>query len=276
MYWRDKWEFVNSIEHEIKFMGKYGAAGEKRAGRKKPTPEQVKKQNQYNREKRMRRLIKKNFRPGDLWCTLKYAKGQRLTMEQLRKDVDAFLRSVRGKYKRRGAALKFVLRKEIGERGGIHVHILVNRLPGWDTDLLLQGSWKHGRINFQSISEYGGYRKLAEYIVKQPDEEAWAQLALFPEEERRELIRYSCSRNLERPEPEREFYSRRTVRKLLEEGPVPTPGFYIDKASVVSGVNRFTGMSYLHYTECRIAELVEKEAEDAADRYLHRHKPKGS
>ena len=38
------------IEHEIKCAGRYGAKGEKRAQKKKATPEQIKKQNQWNRE----------------------------------------------------------------------------------------------------------------------------------------------------------------------------------------------------------------------------------
>ena len=49
MYNRDRWIFSNSIETEYKFAGKYGAKGEKRAKRKKATPEQMAKQNQINK-----------------------------------------------------------------------------------------------------------------------------------------------------------------------------------------------------------------------------------
>lgn len=255
-YWKDVWEFPNSNEYEYKYAGNYGAKGEKRGKRKKVTPEQIKKQNQSNREKKMRRLIKANFIPDDIWATLKYPKGTRKPLGEVKKDMKAFLANMRKEYKKRGEAFKFIYRMEIGERGGIHIHILVNRLRGKpDTDIIIKECWEYGRVNYESIYEYGGYKKLANYIVKQPNEEMEMQLKLFPEEDRKKLINYSSSRNLIRPEPERTVYRRRTVRKLIENGPEPTPGYYIDKESIHYGVNPYTGMSYYHYTEYRIKEI---------------------
>ena len=255
-YWLDYWSFPNSIEYEMKFAGNYGAKGEKRGARKKATPEQIKKQNQINREKRMRRLIKANFLPNDLWASLKYPEGLRKPLEQIKIDLRQLLAGMRKEYKKRDEPFKFVYRMEIGKHGGIHVHILTNRsrvVPA--TDILLQEMWPHGRVNHQSIYEYGGYEKLAVYIVKQPDEEIEGQLSLFEKKEQKELIKYSSSRNLVRPEPERKEYRRWTVRRLMEYGPIATPGYYIDKNSITFGVNKYTGMSYYQYTECRIAEL---------------------
>ena len=45
------------------------------------------------------------------------------------------------------------------------------------------------------------------------------------------------------------------LRKLIEEGPKPKAGYYIDKDSLEYGVNPYTGMSYLRYTEVRIKEI---------------------
>lgn len=261
-YWEDVWRFANSNEYEYKYAGKYGAKGEKRGKRKKATPEQIRKQNQINREKRMRRLIKANFLPDDMWNTLKYPEGTRKSVEELKKDLKDFLVDLRKEYKKRGEILKFVIRKEIGELGGIHAHILVNRIRGRDTDLIIQNCWTHGRVNFESIYEYGGYKKLANYIVKQPDEEEKIQLSLFPAEDRKELIRYSSSRNLIRPEPERTEYRRWTVRNLIDNGPEPTPGYYIDKESIHYGINQYTGMSYYQYTEYRIKEIRSSPPDD--------------
>ena len=87
MYWKDIWRFKNSVEYEIKYKGKYGAKGEKRAKRKKATPEQIKMQNQRNREKNVRRLIKANFGENDYWITLKYPKGTRLKIEDVKKHM---------------------------------------------------------------------------------------------------------------------------------------------------------------------------------------------
>lgn len=261
-YWQDTWTFSNSIEYEYKFVGNYGAKGEKRAPRKKATPEQIEYQNQLNREKKIRRLIKANFFPDDLWITLKYPQGTRKSLEEVKKDLKKFLNDLRKEYKIRGSTLKFVYRIEIGKRGGIHAHILINRLEQTDTDILIQDLWTHGRVNFESIYEYGGYQKLANYIVKKPSEEIQKQISLFPEEEQKELIKYSSSRNLIRPEPERKTYRRWTLKKLIEEGPKPTPGYYIDKNTIHYGTNKYTGMSYYQYTECRIETIRSRSSHE--------------
>lgn len=250
MYNWERWIFLNSIETECKYAGKYGAKGEKRAKRKKPTPEQVAKQNQINKENRIRRLIKANFYPSDLWVTLKYPKGTRKPFEEVRKDMNSFLRKLRYRYRKIGNELKYIYRIEIGKRGGIHVHILVNRtscLKG--TDVLITECWTEGFTHFTPIREAGGYKDLAEYIAKPVPEEQ-------KEHEAAEQAKaYHPSRNLIKPKPERKTFFRWTMRKLLEDGPKPTPGFYIVKESIVSGINKFTGMSYLRYTEQRIKEV---------------------
>lgn len=249
------WSFKDSKEIEIKWAGKYGAAGEKRAKKRKATQEKIAKQNQYIRTKKMRRLIKANFSPGDYWVTLKYPKGTRKEEAEYRKDLRDFLTRCRASWKRRGAVFRFIYRIEVGKRGGVHIHILCNRLEPVkgkpDTAAVLQELWgKNGRINYQLLTDYygDGYQQLAEYVVK-PLPEDTGQLSLFTEEEKKTYSRYSASRNLVRPEPEIKDYKRRTVRELVENGPKPTPGFYIDKTSVRCGVNPYTGLSYCHYIE---------------------------
>ena len=93
---------------------------------------------------------------------------------------------------------------------------------------------------------------MAEYIVKPVPEEIQGQLDLFADIDKKVLTKYTCSRNLIRPVPERKFYSRRTVEKLVSDGPKPTEGYYIDKDSIRVGVNEYTGMSYLQYIEYKI------------------------
>lgn len=196
----------------------------------------------------MRRKIKGNFRPGDLWCTLLYPRGTRISIEDVQKDVQKFLRNLRGRWQRRGSPLKYIYRIEIGSRGGTHVHLLVNRIR--DADRMVQDCWTPGRVHFEGITEE--VKDLAEYIVKKPQEKVMELLEGLPPEERKAYIRYSCSRNLVEPKPERKKYMHWTMRKLLEKGPTPEPGFYIVKDSIVQGVNPFTGMSYLQYEERRI------------------------
>lgn len=260
MYAKDSWYLINHIEHEYKYPGKYGAKGEKRRKKKKPTPEQVAKQNQYNREVRCRRLLRNNFYPGDYWVTLKYRSGARKCMEDFLKDIRKFIRGMRREYKTRGEPLKFIYRLEIGRRGGLHAHIVINRLPGDAyTDLVIRDAWRKvtpdGSVDYTTIREQGGGKDLAAYITKQAGEEIAGQMKLFTQKDQKRLIRISSSRNLDRAEPMRKVYCHWTMKKILENGPKPTPGYYIDKDSIRAGVNRFTGFSYYKYTEVRIDQI---------------------
>ena len=48
-YGVDTYDMGDVVEYEHKCMGKFGAKGEKRAPKKKATPEQIKQQNHANR-----------------------------------------------------------------------------------------------------------------------------------------------------------------------------------------------------------------------------------
>lgn len=258
-YTKKTYRFPGSNEVEYHCKGRYGAKGEKRQKKKKATPEQVGKQNQWNRVKRMRRLMKNNFSPGDPWCTLKYPRGTRKPVGEVAKDLTNFFSRLRRRYRRYGEELKFIYRMEIGSRGGIHIHLLVNRIRGTDTDpkgkppdtaQIIQGAWaKCGRVHFEPVYSEGLFQNLAEYMTKQPEPEVEKQLSLFPEKDRKKLIKTESSRNLKRPEPEVKEYSHWTVRRLLEDGPEPSPGYWIDPESIVCGINPVTGLSYLQYIE---------------------------
>ena len=250
-----KYTFRYSLEHEIRFKGDYGGKGEKRAPRIKATPEQIAKQNQKNREIRVRRKIKENFDLGDHWTTLKLPKGTRISAEQLDDLFRRFYTNLKGRYKRRGQELKWVARLEVGKQGGAHIHVLINRIR--DSDKQIAEVWQRlvekGSVNFRPMDDLGP-DALGYYITKQPDEKVEGQLSLFPEEDRKTFIRYRCSRNLKDPEPEIKDYKRRTVRKMIIEGLQATPGYYIVKESIYMGINPFTGYSYISYTENKILQ----------------------
>lgn len=191
----DIYRFKNSIEYEYKYAGKCGAKGEKRAPKKKATRAQMEKQNQINRENRLRRVIKANFEPGDLWCCCKYPEGYRIPFEELKKDIRNFIAKLRKEYRKHGAELKWVSRMEVGKMGGLHAHVLVNRIWNIHTDLLLENIWTDilrkrgvpeedlgGKLDHRSIYEAGGFQSLAEYITKKPEEDSkeYEQLSLFP------------------------------------------------------------------------------------------------
>lgn len=256
----------NYIEHEIYYKGNYGAKGEKRAEKRKATPLEIQKNNHWNRVKYFRRLMQLNFYPGDLWTCLKYKAGTRKDIKEVKKDLSKFFTNLRKAYKKRGYPLMFIYRLEIGKRGGLHCHVVVNRIP--DCDLLMRDAWKRateaaGSIDYQTIEEYGGYAGLSEYICKEPDEEIQGQISFLIPEDRKKVYAVSSSRNLKRPEPVKKTYHHWTLRKLLtgEDEVKPTEGFYVDRDTIRRGINKFTGMSYLYYTEVRINKLKRGEGE---------------
>lgn len=161
---------------------------------------------------------------------------------------------------------KWVYRIEVGKNGGIHIHMVCNRIQ--DSDLMIEKRWrKNGCVNYQHIYEKGGMKKLAAYIVKKPTEEIYEQICLFPEDQQKHLIKYSSSRNLIRPKAERKKL-KNTPTGLLKGEPKPTKGYYIDKESVVFGINPITGKPYLHYIEYRMGY---GEEEDDHERSKHLH-----
>lgn len=249
MYRLDIFHFPTSTEYEYKFVGNYGAKNEKRAPKQKRTPEDIERQNQYQRTKTVRHLIKANFKEGDYYTTLTYRKGERREqIQEISQDVSKFLGHMRYEYKKIGVPCKYIYRIEIGSGGGVHVHIIMNRIP--DLDRTIHKHWPHGRPYWKNL-DGGTYESLADYIVKLPTDEQKRQLKTFNEDVKK-LIRYSCSRNLKRPVPETKKFTRRTMRAIYNSDLVPQEGFYIDKNSIRRGINAFTGMSYLYYQEIKL------------------------
>lgn len=132
-YVRHLWDCGESLEIEEKHTGRYGARGQKREKRKKASPEDIKRQNKWKRERDLRRLIKWNFGKYDYWMTITYRKGDRPAWEQMKKDVTDLIKKIRKRYRKLGKELKYIYRLQIGKRGGPHVHILVNRIQTENT-----------------------------------------------------------------------------------------------------------------------------------------------
>lgn len=265
-YRKDVYQYGKYIEYEYKCAGKYGAKGEKRAPKKKATSEQMQKQNQWQKEKIILRKLRYNFEAGDLWVTLKFPKGTRMRGKDLCAIWSKFYRKLKYQYDKRKQIFKFFCRLDIGKKGGVHIHFAVNRLEGTPgTAEIITEIWKEfgKRLHYTPMYEEGDFKKLASYIAKPVSEEAIkGQLSLFGEEEEIEAFtRYSCSRNLKMPEGKPHKYKRRTIRKLVEEGPTPTPGYYIDRDSIRHGENPYTHETYYYYTEIKLDEHVEERWE---------------
>lgn len=235
-YQGKRYHFKNAIEVEEYHSARYGAPGQQRLKRKKPTPEQIEKQNQRNREKTARRKLRANFDVNDYFTTLTYAKEARPPdMETAREHWSKFIRKVRKEYKKRGYELKWMRNIEVGSKGAWHIHLIMNRIP--DTDLILAEAWTHGKVRNELMYEKGEFKDLASYITKNPKTD-----------KRLRESSYSTSRNLPIPEPEEHTY---LFWDTWHKVRIPK-GFYLDKDSLVEGINPVTGYKYRHYTLLRI------------------------
>lgn len=249
MYTEKIFTHPHSIEHQYSYKGFYGAKGERRAPRKEKSSEATRRYNQLLKERRMMRLIEDNFEYGDYWLTLKYKAGTRKAPNEVKEDIKKFLRKVRQIYKAAGFEFRFIYRIEIGKRGGIHFHLIMNRGPNKTKEV--NEAWRRiaqGNVEFEYLWDRTEYEALAKYIVKEIPEDG--QLSFIDEE--KTFTKYSTSRNLARPDPQVKRYSRHTMRKIFVSDLKPAPGFAIDKNSIRKGINQYTGMAYLYYREIRL------------------------
>lgn len=221
---------------EKSYPGNYGAPGEKRGKKKKPTPEDVRRQNESNRWRRVQRLILKNFGEGDWHLILKYPPKERPeTYEEAKAHRKKFLDRMRDAYRKAGIPFKWIAVTERGKKGKVlHHHLVIQdiRRDGIDTVKLVKKLWTYGSEFFSALYEDGEYEKLAEYIVKAETKEegGWCT--------------YSRSRNLEMPVKNVEIVKRRRWRNP----PVAPKGWYVVQDSVYNGENKVTGRPYQHYT----------------------------
>ena len=251
----------NKIEVSKHYSGRYGAPGQKREKKRKPTPEEMAKQNHWRRCRDLRRIIELNFEGGDLHVTLTCRPEERPTKEEAPKAIRKFLRKLKAEYKKRGWALKFVITCEVGGRGAVHWHMIVNNEGNAETDTarLIHGNWTRGRPYFAILEYSGDYGKLAEYMVKEAGRR-------IEKGETIEKMSYSCSRNLKRPKERREKVK---ATAWAKEPRIPA-GWELIPGSLVNGTNKFTGLPYQHYA------IRRKEETDAGSKPVRGRKPKGA
>lgn len=241
MYQRKTYDLGNCIEVEENHTGKYGAPGQQRQKKRKRTKEEIAEVNRKNRKKMIRRLLRKNFNPGDYWTTLTFRKDERpATMEEAVEIAKKFMKSLREAYKRKGEDLKYIVKVEKGGKGAYHIHTVLSRIR--DTDLIVQKLWKRGGIHTALLYAEGQYKDLANYLGKWPGDktETGRQISMVD-------AWYSRSRNLILVEPKVEIMKGSTFRKEPKK-----KGYYLDKDSLVEGINKFTGYRYRTYTLIKI------------------------
>ncbi len=213
---------------------RFHVKGEKRSGKEIPTSEAQKRVNQRKAAKDLRRLMNANFEDGDLLVRLDFFRenappGSRQMQAMIKKAI----RKMRTEFRKIGKDLRYIYVKEIGRRGGRHIHMMMSKC---DTDLLMR-CWPYGGIHVDPLISNGQYRKIAEYFIK---------YAVKTEETEGELIgkRWYASRNLIRPVVRKKILKENKFRKRVRE----KKGYYLEKESLKEGISERTGFEYFSYT----------------------------
>ncbi len=212
------------------YPGRYGAPGCKRRPKKKATPEDIRRQNQGNRARKIQRLILANFKENDWYLTLTYRKEERPgSMEEAKRRRKKFFADMRKAYRKAGYEFKFVCITELGKRGAVHHHLIIENIASekLNTTKMITKLWKYGGRHFDPLYEEGEFEELADYLTKEQGKEC----------------NYTRSKNLIVPQPVRE----KVYRRKWDEEPKPEEGYYIIKDTLINGINPVTGRPYQHY-----------------------------
>lgn len=235
-----------TVEVEYYYTARYNKKGGTRADKVRATPEQQKKVNTRQAERKLRLLMNNNFGYGDYHLVLDYIrqKGKpERTKEEMKKDIQVFLRECRKLYRQAGLEFKYIHVMEIGDKGARHHHLVVNKI---DTKILQQAWYKayegHNRIKVFPLDDTGNYADLAAYFIKYSDKHLQSET-----NDKLQGKRWAASKNLVRPEPEYEIVTQRSWFRCEPKAP---KGYYIDKKSVAKGVTdpEYYGYGWFRYT----------------------------
>lgn len=239
MYVVKRCEINNKIEYEKYYDGRFGAPGVPREKKQKATPEDMARQNYWRKCRELRRILELNFKGGDMYLTLTCRTEERPSMEDAPKVIRQFRDRLAREYKKRGWEFKYVITCEVGSRGAVHWHMIMNyeqegKDSAWD---LVRKHWTRGRPFMEPLDEDREYKRLAEYIVKETGRR-------IEREQTREKLSYMASRNLIRPVEKKKKVRAKSWKKI----PVPPAGYHLKEDSLVNGINKFTGLPYQKYT----------------------------
>lgn len=220
------------------------AAGLRVKKPEKKTPEEMREANARQAARKLVRKLNANFRPGDLHTILTYDAEGRPDPEKARGIVKRFHQLVRKEYQKRGKEYKYILVTEY-KRKSIHHHMVVNWINDGNvtTKDIIRNCWRAaggtGRPKYVDLDETGSYERLAVYLIKETsrtyaEEGGWKQ-------------RYSCSRNLINPKPERRTV---TLKKIWDMNPRPKEGYRILEELTYNGIDK-AGYPYQRYYQVK-------------------------
>ena len=244
-YVQKKYKYGNTIEIKQYHTARYGAPGQPRQKKEKPTPEAVKKQNQRRREEKTARIIAANFEEGDYVRTLTFAPDRRpADMKEAQQIFKDFYQQLRKWYRENFYDLFWIANIECTPRGAWHIHFICNKIPAAG-DKIKDLWWEHGGVHDQQIRDLTrGGKELGAYMAKTPDSTAVAGEHMVAESKR------THSRNLIIPQPEEKKIS----GWKLDDEPRPPKGWYLVKESYFEGTN-IDGFRYRTFKFARLNPL---------------------
>ncbi|WP_419491236.1 rolling circle replication-associated protein [Anaerotruncus massiliensis (ex Liu et al. 2021)] len=219
-----------------------------RGQRVKPTPDEMFRTNERNAERKLRWILNTNFGGGDLHVTLKFRKGRLPPPDEARRQIEKFLRALRSFFTGQGGPpLRYVLVAE-HVRSNIHFHLVI---PACDIKelrrLWMDMDPSHSWVNVSPLDDSGQYKELAHYLIKETSGTFRDGTGLFKK-------RWNESRNLVHPKPRTEKVKARQWRA----DPTPEKGYLIERDSVRTGVNPFTGLVWQEYSMIRVPDTGKK------------------
>ena len=230
---REMW-FPRAIEMWEYYDANYGAPGIERRKRRKATPEEIRKHNQYNKEKICRWKMREHFEENDLYLTLTFKPENRPeNMAEAAKIWSKTCDKLRSHYRKNDVPFQWIRNIEVGSRGAWHIHVVLKNCPGiiealtkaWTTGTRKEKK-SLGSVLIKPMDTEGEFAKLAAYMTKTPETD-----------KRIVESSYSTSRNLPVPEPKERKYERWKSFDGKDPRMIPK-GWYVDPSSFVEGITR--------------------------------------
>lgn len=193
-------------------------------------------QNQKMRVRDIRHLIRMNFTEDDYWITLTYKREERPPdMKSAKHEAELFRKRLKRAFDAAGIPMKWMQKTEIGKKGAVHHHMILNRIDGLDK--ILAQKWKKGRVHFQLLYKDGDFVKLAEYVGKQEGK----------------FYDFTRSRNLIRPKKKKETMHAKTFGREPKK-----KGYELEKGSLFEGINPM-GWPYRRYSMRKLQRAPTKK-----------------
>lgn len=188
-------------------------------------------------------LLNANFRPGDWSIKLTFEKD--LTIEEVKAARDKCMRKLRDLCKKENITLKWILVPHVAGKK-YHFHLICNQEVPY---ALIKKAWTSGHaIEKARLWDNPNYYQLAYYLMHEA--RALRDLKAKDEEEVPFTKRYSSSRNLIKPQPDKEELARCDI----EEDPKPRKGYIID-GEVQRYENLINGLPCREYIQVSIEEI---------------------